>query len=131
MTIYDTPYEIHVTEEGINQDIAESLVELARHWPTYPSTYQAKQGRPPERVSVAMPCRRCTACDCVVLPDDLAGRLAHLTSMHGYRMNGRRYDNENRLLCIDDYADHDWDQPAGRPPTVCIRCDVLKEEVTG
>jgi hypothetical protein len=91
-------YEIRLTPEGINQDIAESLVNLARTWPTYLSEYVARQGRPPERVEVEVPCQRCLDCDCVIIPDDLAGRLAHLTVMHGYRMNGRRYDNQNQEI---------------------------------
>jgi hypothetical protein len=91
-----TAYDIRMTPEGINQDIAESLVALARTWPTVESTYAAKQGIPPDRYSVDVPCQRCVACECVIVPDDLVGRLAHLTSMHGYRMNGKRYDNQNQ-----------------------------------
>lgn len=92
------PYEIRTTAEGVNQDIAPELVELARRLPVYDSTYTARQGRPPERVSIQAPCRRCTECDCVIWPDDLIGRISHLTTMHGYRMNGRRYDNQNQEL---------------------------------
>lgn len=89
-------YDIRLTDEGVNQDIAESLVSLARTWPTSPSTYAAKQGIPPDRYAVDVPCQRCVSCEGVILPDDLAGRVAHLTLMHGYRMNGKRYDNQNQ-----------------------------------
>jgi hypothetical protein len=91
-----SPYEIRLTPEGINQDVAPTLIELARNLPTYESTFMAKQGIPPDRVDVEVPCERCDLDDCVIWPDSLVGRVAHLTVMHGYRMNGKQYDNQNQ-----------------------------------
>lgn len=93
-------YEIELDGDGVNVDISPKLKELARELPTYPSTVVSRSfdvnAEDPEVVTVSVPCLRCVECDGMVFPENLSGRLAHLTLLHGYRMNGRRYDNENR-----------------------------------
>lgn len=38
------------------------------------------------------------ACGQLICPPDHQGRLYHLLSSHGYRMDGRSYDNHNRVI---------------------------------
>jgi hypothetical protein len=44
------------------------------------------------------PCERCPDCGGAMVPPGLAGRLAHLMTEHGWRMDGRQYGNRNELL---------------------------------
>jgi hypothetical protein len=48
-----------------------------------------------------VPVHRCVQCDGMVFPEDVSGRLGHLLREHGYRMNGRRYDDQNREISGD------------------------------
>lgn len=41
---------------------------------------------------------RCTGCDEEVFPADETGVLRHMFTSHGYRMNGKRYDNQNKEI---------------------------------
>lgn len=45
-------------------------------------------------------CEQCPDPECggAIIPAGVEGRLSHLMSHHGWRMNGRRYDNQNVLL---------------------------------
>jgi hypothetical protein len=45
-------------------------------------------------------CERCPDPECggAIIPAGTDGRLAHLMTCHGWRMDGRRYDNQNVLL---------------------------------
>ena len=72
---------------------APELVDLAEQWQLYDSTCR-NTGSPQEPIRV-QPCVRCTQCDCVVyfgqgFPPDTQLVLVHLSSHHGYRMDGTR-----------------------------------------
>jgi hypothetical protein len=71
-------------------DISERLEQLAENWPFYPDTAVDRHGH-------HWPVDRCAEClgACV---RGTEGRLGHLTLEHGWRLNGRRYDNQNNLL---------------------------------
>lgn len=116
--------------------IPPALLEKARALPVYPSTTTLQYLQVDEDGAIGKvelpdhPCIRCAECDEMIMPDDFQTRLGHLFLHHGWRMNGKRYNSNNHLIealtCINGYTEHDWDQPAGLPPTVCIRCDLLK-----
>ena len=76
--------------DGLNTDLAPSLVARARTWATYRGTLA--DGRLFDQWG---PVVRCRACDARILPHDLAGRVGHLTGSHGYRMDGRRFNDKN------------------------------------
>lgn len=67
---------------------APEMLQLAGDWPLYESTC-TNTGNPnePRRTQ---DCARCVQCDCVVFPPDQGGVLVHLSSHHGYRMDGSR-----------------------------------------
>lgn len=85
------PYVIELDADGLNTDLAPGLVAAARAWPTYRGTNEA--GEFADRWG---PIIRCGQCDGRIHPDDLAARVGHLTGSHGYRMDGRRFDNANQ-----------------------------------
>src|SRR5215831_9557567 len=75
---------------GINPKISPALVCLARHLPVACDLIE----RPGQLGGGPMWVKRCAACGDVVYPPSLLGRLGHLLSSHGYRMDGRRFDGE-------------------------------------
>lgn len=93
------PYVLTVGDDGVNTDIHPGLVARAAAWHCYPSTARSWVGTDREtRRQVDLYCVRCSQCDGQILPADLAGRIAHLTLEHGYRMDGLRYDNHNEVI---------------------------------
>lgn len=99
------PYEIQTDLEGLNTDLAPELVDRARELPVYPSSFNkpvrvddegADGGyRIEHRHTLAI---RCQHDDMLIWPDTLAQRVGHLTRDHGYRMDGRRPEDEG-LVC--------------------------------
>lgn len=95
------PYEIETDLEGLNTDLAPELVDRARELPVYPSSFEkpvriddehADGGfRIEHRHTVSI---RCLQCDMLIWPDTLANRVGHLTRDHGYRMDGRRPEDD-------------------------------------
>lgn len=75
--------------------ISEDLVQLADRWPLRESVFTAPNG-------TEKTCQRCTQEDCGQMiqgGEDLQqGIMIHLLSSHGYRMNGKQYDNHNRMI---------------------------------
>lgn len=67
------------------------LVEKAEKLAAVPFTATDSLGRP-------WACERCPDCDGAIIPPGTDGRLAHLMREHGWRMDGRRFDNRNQLL---------------------------------
>lgn len=85
-------------------EIAPSLIELARHWPTYPSSsvhvhLQADPRGGYERVEQLVDVRRCCMCHEEVYAAEHGQQvLAHLMLSHGYRMDGRQWNDRNELV---------------------------------
>jgi hypothetical protein len=50
-----------------------------------------------DRFGLQRPAEQCPDCEGTFLPG-LDGRLSHLMTEHGWRMDGRRFDNRNQLL---------------------------------
>lgn len=75
--------------------ISPDLIELTRRWPLKTSTYTARDGTEKD-------CMRCAKDDCEEMiqgNEELEqGILIHLLCSHGYRMNGRQYNNQNRPI---------------------------------
>jgi len=69
-----------------------------------------------EEFSYVIPNERAQALECVLKTFEVLERL-------GWRKEPTLAEPGP---CINGYAEHDWDQPASLPPTVCIRCDILK-----
>ena len=78
------------SENSVTYDIHPALVKIAGQMETYADTARTKSG-------TVYQVHRCKECTGVVVPADLEGRLAHLMLEHGWRMNGKRYDNHNVL----------------------------------
>jgi hypothetical protein len=90
--------------------VAPALLALAEDWELYPDEtetlcmawttgrvcdgYGLDEPDPGGRHFHTVPVDRCRECGEAVIPD-AAGRLAHLLTSHGYRMDGRRFDNHN------------------------------------
>lgn len=74
-------------------DIHPGLVALAEAMDAVPDVATDSLGRP-------WACERCPRekCGAAIIPPGTEGRLAHLMSSHGWRMNGTRYDNQNTVL---------------------------------
>lgn len=84
-------------------DIAPALIELANGWPvrwdtTTRPVRTTTAGRVTGGETVAI--TRCVACGEEIFHGDghLVGTLRHLMNSHGYRMDGRQFDNQNRLV---------------------------------
>lgn len=97
-------YEIHLTDEGINEDLAPALVQAARDLMVYISD-RTPVRPPPEQAMRMIPVVRCFLCDTVITGEtatapSLAGRVGHLTACHGWRMDGHRYDDHNVRLDV-------------------------------
>lgn len=79
--------------------VSPALRELARGWPAYEGLTDRYTTDPEDLgepvVLTDQPCLRCTACDEEIYPT-VEGRLAHVMTSHGYRMDGRQFDNQNR-----------------------------------
>jgi hypothetical protein len=99
-----TPYEIRVDEDGLNRDLHPDLVAAARQLLFYESTRVAVSGQAPDQSRTVVPALRCYGCDGVLISQlpfplmDLAAKVGHLTLLHGYRMDGKRYDNQNNMI---------------------------------
>jgi hypothetical protein len=87
----------------VNSDfeLSDSLVARARDWQTYQDETERRCRCTgislcpyPHTVEI----RRCSPCGEEIYPDDLLGILRHLTTSHGYRMDGRQFDNQNREI---------------------------------
>jgi hypothetical protein len=67
--------------------VAPDLVRLAEIWPvsTDPGAHPGEQLRCGDET-----------CMQAIWPDTVQGRLTHLLQSHGYRMDGKSYDNNNR-----------------------------------
>jgi hypothetical protein len=73
-------------------ELSAELLRRAETWPTYPST--RRQRYPGHQVGPRVACRRCTECRGVIYDtQDVAG---HLLQMHGFRMDGRQWDDSNK-----------------------------------
>jgi hypothetical protein len=97
-------YEIHVDADGLNRDLHPDLVAAARMLLCYESTRIAVTGQYPDQTRVPVPALRCYECDGVLISPllypqmDMATKVGHLTLCHGYRMDGKRYDNQNNMI---------------------------------
>lgn len=69
--------------------IAPALLQLADIWPL---TYDKDEPVPAYAV-------RCGEVDCgqMICPPDAQGTVYHLLNAHGFRMDGRAFDNHNRV----------------------------------
>lgn len=71
-------------------EIHPGLVELAEAMEATPFTATDSLGRP-------WACEKCPDCGGAIIPPGTDGRIGHLTLEHGWRLDGRRFDNANRL----------------------------------
>lgn len=72
-------------------DIHPGLVRLAEELQAVPDVATDSLGRP-------WACERCPEpCGGAIIPAGVDGRLHHLVLEHGWRMDGKRYDNQNVL----------------------------------
>ena len=73
-------------------DLAPALYELAANWPTYTDV------TPAPRTAVFID--RCAVCHEEVFPvtEDIDDVVRHMLTSHGYRMDGRQFDNRNREI---------------------------------
>jgi hypothetical protein len=96
------PYEVETDGNGLNTDLSPLLIEAALDMPVRPSTFERpvlvddEEDQHIERRTTE--CVRCEADNVVIWPDTTAERVGHLTREHGYRMDGRRYDNANAMV---------------------------------
>lgn len=87
-----------------NYDIAPALLERARALPVEPGTTDRRYPVVDEQGAYEIveekdaPCIRCKECGDMIFPDDFQARLGHLFTHHGWRMNGKRYDNHNNVI---------------------------------
>lgn len=94
-------------------EIAPGLLALAASWATYEDlTERPCQGPDGAPLPFAPDCdlphdadgrhqafvTRCRACGEEIYPADQNGRLRHLLTSHGFRMDGRQFDNHNMEL---------------------------------
>lgn len=94
-------------------EIAPGLIELAKDWATYqdmtvrpcqgpagaPLPFRPVCDRPHDLQGRHLaPIRRCQACEEEIYPMDQNGVLRHLLTTHGFRMDGRQFDNHNQEL---------------------------------
>lgn len=84
---------------------APELVELAQRWPTYLGGSErsgktaASDGSLTDFGPVEVAVLRCQKCHDEIYPaEGLMGRLGHLVSSHGYRSDGRQFDDRNNLI---------------------------------
>jgi hypothetical protein len=73
------------------KDVHPGLIQLASEWGVFSSTRV-------DRMGIRWSCLRCKKCHDVIMPEDQDGILGHLMMHHGWRMDGRRFDNRNVLL---------------------------------
>jgi hypothetical protein len=78
-----------MTEFEINPD----LPRLARRWPTYWSNYTDRNGT----TRKGMRCKNCHELIRETKPA-VQGIVQHLMRSHGYRMDGRQFDNKNQHI---------------------------------
>lgn len=83
--------------------VAPELRELAARWPVYTDSFELVQARMVEgrieRTRRQMACERCSLCHSVMVPPTDPQRvLRHLLAFHGYRMDGRQFDNANKEI---------------------------------
>jgi hypothetical protein len=86
-------------------EIAQCMYDLANTWPVYwvdterPGVVSAADITPGPRYVEKI--TRCERCDEEIYFQDvghLSGVVRHLLNSHGYRMDGRQFDNQNRLV---------------------------------
>lgn len=80
--------------------ISPDLAQLAHDWPTVVGEVDPP---PAGHVCSFEACRHDTRCGdelCsgLIWPADLQGRISHLMQAHGFRMDGRCFDNHNREI---------------------------------
>lgn len=100
------PYDIQTDDEGLNTDLAPSLVDAARTLGVHDSSFARpvrvetpEDEEQPFRIERRdTPCVRCDQDDVVIWPDNVVERIAHLTRDHGYRMDGHCYSNANEVM---------------------------------
>jgi hypothetical protein len=94
------PYEIETDLEGLNTDLAPELVRRARELPLYASSFEKPTRVEDDSIEGfhiehrTTPALRCLHDDMLIWPDTIAARCGHLCRDHGYRMDGRRPDDE-------------------------------------
>ena len=81
-------------------EIAPALIDLANTWPVFYDKITR-----PQRITAGghtvggeyVKITRCSDCQEEIFHDDghLVGTLRHLMTSHGYRMDGRQFDNQN------------------------------------
>lgn len=83
---------------------APELVELADRWATYLGASE-RTGKAIDPAAglidvgpVEVAVLRCSSCHEEIYPPDQTGRVGHLLRSHGYRMDGRQFDDQNRLI---------------------------------
>jgi hypothetical protein len=91
-------------------ELAPRLWDLMRSWPIFtddtdrpcPACLEmARQGRECP-VRIAAVCHRCRHCEEEIYPYSETGIFRHMFTSHGYRMDGRRFDNQNREIPDDE-----------------------------
>lgn len=100
------PYEYEVDGDGLNTDLAPTLIETARALGVHASVFDRPvrvetpedEDQPFRIERRETPCVRCVDDDVVIWPDNVVERIGHLTREHGYRMDGHRYDNANQVM---------------------------------
>lgn len=76
-----------------NREISPDLYDLARRWPTYWSTFA-------DAVGTNRRCARCKNCH-ELIPETkpaVQGIVMHVMRSHGYRMDGRQFNNRNEQI---------------------------------
>lgn len=81
-------------------EIAPALIELANSWPVFYDTITRPQRSTVGGYTVggdAVRITRCEHCHEEIFHGDghLTGTVRHLMTSHGYRMDGRQFDNQN------------------------------------
>lgn len=93
-----------LADSPVTYEINPALVKMAQGWGVYVSTTDRSymtadaDGTRQWVTETEVPCTRCSDCDDEILPNDVQGRLGHLFTHHGWRMNGKQYDGKNNIL---------------------------------
>lgn len=84
-------------------EIDQRLLKLANEWSVYWEDVERPVRRTASGVEIGGDCVKITRCaDCKeeIFSGDghVIGAVRHLLTSHGYRMDGRQFDNRNRLV---------------------------------